>query len=154
VILRRARRDDVAAIVGLLQEDFLGAARESAKGEPLPDSYAAAFEEIDRDPRAELVVAEEAGEIVGTFQLTVLTHLSSKGSKSLQLENVHVSASRRSRGVGRSMMEWAIARARREGCGRVQLTTNKLRKDAHRFYERLGFVASHEGMKLSLSRAP
>jgi N-acetylglutamate synthase-like GNAT family acetyltransferase len=150
VILRRARRDDVPAIVSLLQEDFLGATREVPQGSPLPASYAAAFEEIDADPRCELVVAEEEGEIIGTFQLTVLTHLSSKGSKSLQIENVHVSAAKRSRGTGRLMMEWAIARARAAKCSRVQLTTNKLRKDAHRFYERLGFVASHEGMKLAL----
>jgi ribosomal protein S18 acetylase RimI-like enzyme len=154
VILRRARRADVPAVVGLLQEDFLGATRESPKDAPLPDSYYAAFDEIDRDPRCELVVAEEDGVVVGAMQLTVLTHLSFQGSKSLQLENVHVAAARRSRGVGGRMMEWAIERARREGCDRVQLTTNKLRPDAHRFYERLGFVASHEGMKLKISRAP
>jgi GNAT superfamily N-acetyltransferase len=154
VILRRARRDDVPAIVALLQDDFLGATRETPKGATLPESYFLAFEEIDRDPRAELVVAEEDGAIVGTMHLTVLPHLSSKGSRSLQLENVHVAASRRSKGLGRRMIDWAVERARREGCARVQLTTNKLRKDAHRFYERLGFVASHEGMKRALSLAP
>ena len=95
-------------------------------------------------------MAEEEGRVIGTFHLTVLPHLSSKGSKSLQLENVHVLASHRSRGIGRRMMESAIARARELGCNRVQLTTNKRRKDAHRFYERLGFRASHEGMKLYL----
>ena len=150
MILRRARREDLPSIVALLQDDFLGAAREVPKGAPLPASYGDAFEEIDRDPRCELVVAEDGGEIVGTFQATLLVHLGSMGARSLQLENVHVSAARRSRGVGRLMMEWAIARARVQGCARVQLTTNKLRKDAHRFYERLGFVASHEGMKLAL----
>lgn len=138
------------AIVALLRDDFLGAARESPEGAPLPASYAAAFDEIDADPRCELVVAEEDGAVVGTMQLITLTHLSFRGARVLQLENVHVAAGRRSRGIGRRMLEWAIARARAQGCARVQLTTNKLRKDAHRFYERLGFVASHEGMKLSL----
>jgi GNAT superfamily N-acetyltransferase len=84
------------------------------------------------------------------MQATLLVHLGSRGAKSLQLENVHVAAALRSRGIGRLMLEWAIERARLQGCARVQLTTNKLRKDAHRFYERLGFVASHEGMKLPL----
>lgn len=152
MILRRARREDVAAIVALLQEDVLGASRESPKGEPLPASYFAAFEEIERDPRSELVVAEEGGRVVGCFQLTTLTHLSFRGSKSLQIENVHVTPALRSRGIGKRMMEWAIARAREQGCSWVQLTTNKARKDAHRFYERLGFKATHEGMKLALAR--
>jgi GNAT superfamily N-acetyltransferase len=150
VILRRARREDLPAIVALLQEDSLGAARESPKGAPLPASYAAAFEEIGADPRCELVVGEEDGAVVGSMQLTTLTHLSFQGARCLQLENVHVAAARRSQGIGRRMLEWAIARARAQGCVRVQLTTNKLRKDAHRFYARLGFVASHEGLKLSL----
>ncbi len=150
MIFRRARREDVPAIVALLQEDFLGSEREAKKGEPLPASYAAAFDEIDRDPRCELIVAEDEDAVIGVCQLTVLTYLSYKGSKSLLVENVHVAASRRSGGIGRLMMERAIARARELGCTRVQLTTNKLRKDAHRFYERLGFVPSHEGMKLAL----
>lgn len=150
MILRRARRDDVPAIVSLLQDDFLGASREVPKGAPLPESYYAAFEEIDADPRCELVVAEEDGRVIGTFQATLLVHLGSRGAKSLNLENVHVAADQRSKGIGKSMIEWAIERARLQGCARVQLTTNKLRKDAHRFYERLGFKASHEGMKLAL----
>ena len=150
MIIRRARRDDVPAIVALFQDDFLGAAREVPKGAPLPDSYFAAFDAIDSDPRCDLVVAEEDGRVVGTLQATLLVHLGSQGAKSLQLENVHVAAARRSRGVGRFMLEWALERARLQGCARVQLTTNKRRKDAHRFYERLGFAASHEGMKLVL----
>ena len=137
-------------MVALLQDDFLGAKRETPKGSPLDSSYAEAFDEIDLDPRAELMVAEEEGIIVGMFQLTALRHLSFRGSKSLQIENVHVASGRRSRGTGRIMMQWAIERARVLGCSRVQLTTNKLRADAHRFYARLGFVASHEGMKLAL----
>ena len=151
MILRRARREDVPAIVGLLQDDFLGATRESPKGAALPDSYYAAFDAIERDPNVELVVAEAEGRVVGTFQMTILTHMSFRGSRSAQLENVHVAADRRGRGAGREMMEWAIARARQKSCARVQLTTNKARKDAHRFYERLGFRATHEGMKLALT---
>jgi len=150
VILRRARREDVPAIVALLQEDFLGASREVPKGAPLPESYYAAFEEIDADPRCELVVAEEDARVVGTMQATLLVHLGSRGAKSLNLENVHVSSGMRSRGIGAKMIAYAVERARLQGCARVQLTTNKLRKDAHRFYERLGFKASHEGMKLAL----
>lgn len=150
MIIRRARREDVPAIVALFQDDFLGAAREVPKGAPLAESYYAAFDEIDADPRCELIVAEEDGRVAGTLHATLLVHLGFRGARSLQLENVHVAAALRSRGIGRLMMEWAIARARAQGCARVQLTTNKLRKDAHRFYERLGFVASHEGMKLAL----
>jgi GNAT superfamily N-acetyltransferase len=150
VILRRARRDDVPAIVALFQDDFLGAGREVPKGAALPASYYSAFDEIDADPRCELVVAEEDGRVVGTMQATVLTHLGSRGAKSLQLENVHVAAPLRSRGVGALLLKRAVESARAHGCARVQLTTNKLRKDAHRFYERLGFTASHEGMKLAL----
>jgi len=148
--LRRARREDVAAIVTLLQEDSLGAARESPRGEALPDSYYAAFEAIDRDPHVELTVAEDGGRVVGCFQLTFLDYLSYRGSRAALVENVHVAAASRNRGVGRAMMERAIARAREEGCSRVSLTTNKARKDARRFYERLGFRATHVGMKLAL----
>jgi ribosomal protein S18 acetylase RimI-like enzyme len=150
VILRRARREDVPAIVGLLQEDFLGAERETPKGEPLPDSYAAAFDAIDRNPDVELTVAEDGGKVLGCFQSTVLTYLSYRGSKALLIENVHVAESARNKGVGREMMLAAIARAKETGCSRAQLTTNKKRADAHRFYERLGFRATHEGMKLTL----
>lgn len=150
MILRRARREDVAAIVALFQDDFLGASREIPKGAPLAESYYSAFEEIDADPRCELVVAEEDGRVIGTLQATLLVHLGSRGAKSLNLENVHVASSRRSRGIGAQMIAYAVERAKARGCARVQLTTNKLRKDAHRFYARLGFVASHEGMKLAL----
>ena len=142
--------DDVPAIVALLQDDFLGASREVPKGAPLPETYYAAFDEIDADPRCELMVAEEDGLVIGTLHATVLVHLGSRGAKSLQLENVHVADGRRSKGTGKLLLDWAIERARLLGCARVQLTTNKLRKDAHRFYERLGFAASHEGMKLAL----
>ncbi len=151
MILRRARREDVPAIVALFQEDFLGAERESPKGAPLPDSYAAAFDAIDRNPDVELMVAEDAGRVIGGLQLTVLTYLSFCGGRAGLIENVHVAASHRNRGVGRALMERALARAREKGCARVHLTTNKARADARRFYERLGFQATHEGMKRALA---
>ncbi len=151
MILRRARREDVPAIVGLLQEDFLGVEREAPEGAPLPDSYFAAFDAIDRNPDAELVVADDGGRVLGCFQMTTLTYLSHRGGRAALVENVHVAESARNKGVGREMMLWAIARAKEKGCARVQLTTNKARTNAHRFYERLGFRATHEGMKLFLA---
>jgi GNAT superfamily N-acetyltransferase len=150
MIVRRARRDDVPAIVDLLRDDELGSGRESPAGEPLPSSYEEAFAAIDRDPSHELMVGELDGRVVATLQLMFLAHLGSRGALVAQIESVHVQSSLRSRGLGAELMRWAISRAREKSCRRVQLTSNKRRKDAHRFYERLGFVASHEGMKLSL----
>jgi GNAT superfamily N-acetyltransferase len=147
--VRRARREDLPAVVRLLADDPLGSTREEFR-EPLPEGYYAAFERIDADPRFELVVAELDGEIVGTLQLMFLPHLTHGGGTRAQVEAVRVGARHRSLGLGRRMMLWAIERAREEGCTLMQLTTNAARKDAHRFYERLGFVPSHVGMKLDL----
>lgn len=147
--MRRARREDLPAIVRLLADDPLGRTRE-AISERLPEGYYAAFERIDTDPRVELVVAELDGEIVGTLQLMFLPHLTHGGGTRAQVEAVRVDSRHRSRGLGRRMMQWAIERAREEGCSLMQLTTNVARRDAHRFYERLGFVPSHVGMKLDL----
>ncbi|MDB4970016.1 MAG: GCN5-related N-acetyltransferase [Myxococcales bacterium] len=146
--IRRARREDVAALVALYADDFLGAGREHPRR---LGGYLAAFEVIDADANHELMVAEdEGGAVVGTFQLTFITHLSHGGSKVAEIEAVRVAAAVRGRGVGAEMMRWAIGRAREAGCRRVQLTSHGQRVDAHRFYERLGFVASHVGMKLEL----
>jgi GNAT superfamily N-acetyltransferase len=150
VILRRARRDDLPALVALLRDDELSTSVESPESEPLPPSYAAAFDEIDRDPRQELMVAELDGRVVGSFQLTLLPGLAGQGRPVALVESVHVLSGVRGRGIGIKMMEWAIARAEEKGCRRIQLTSNKRRKDAHRFYERLGFHATHEGFKRSL----
>jgi GNAT superfamily N-acetyltransferase len=150
VILRRARREDVPAVVDLIRDDELGSGRESPAGEALPDSYFAAFEAIDRDASHELIVGELDGRVVATLQLMFLTHLGSRGAVVAQIESVHVHSSLRGRGLGAELMRWAIVRAKEKGCRRVQLTSKKVRKGAHRFYERLGFVASHEGMKLAL----
>lgn len=146
---RRAARADLEDIVRLLADDPLGAKRETYAS-PLPESYRKAFETIDRDPNNELVVATLAGRVVGVLQITFLPYLTYRGSWRALIEGVRVDSSARSGGIGRKLFEWAIARAREKGCHMVQLTSDKSRPDAIRFYEGLGFVASHEGMKLRL----
>ena len=147
VVLRTAQADDVAAIVALLAADQLGATRDHA-GELAP--YLKAFRAIDADPAHLLVVADDAGRVVATFQLSFLPGLARRGALRAQIEAVRVAEAQRGRGLGEAMMRWAIEEARRRGCALVQLTSDKTRADAHRFYVRLGFVASHEGMKLRL----
>lgn len=146
--IRRATAADLPAIVRLLADDPLGAARE-ADVVPLPDSYGRAFDAIDRDPNQVLVVVEGASrEVLGVLQLTFIPSITYRGGWRAQIEGVRVSAARRAEGIGRALFEWAIACAADRGCHLVQLTTDKRRPEAVRFYERLGFVASHEGMKL------
>lgn len=149
VRLRDARRDDVPAIVAMLADDALGAAREVVT-ESLPASYYEAFEALARDPNNRLLIAEISGEIVGTLQITFIHGLSRQGAKRALIEAVRVASLHRGKGIGEQIVREAVEMARREGCAMVQLTTDKSRKDAHRFYARLGFVASHEGMKLTL----
>ncbi|WP_284986768.1 GNAT family N-acetyltransferase [Arthrobacter sp. fls2-241-R2A-172] len=145
--LRRAQKGDLPRILALLVDDQLGAARESLED---LGPYELAFDAIDGDPSHLLVVGELQGDVVATFQLSFLPGLSRKGSWRAQIEAVRVSDVLRGQGVGALMIEWAVDQARERGCSLVQLTTDKSRVDAHRFYERLGFVASHEGMKLAL----
>jgi GNAT superfamily N-acetyltransferase len=147
--VRRARLQDVRAIVAMLADDHLGKSREDLS-EPLSPAYADAFQAIDADPNQLLAVAEIDGELVGCIQLTFLPGLSRKGMWRGLVESVRVAGPLRGTGLGRRMMEWAIAECRRRGCGIVQLTTDKSRTDAHRFYESLCFEASHFGMKLML----
>ena len=149
VTLRDARRDEVPAIVKMLADDMLGSSREMTS-DPLPASYYAAFDALARDPNNRLLIAERNAEIVGTLQITFIVGLSRRGAKRALVEAVRVAAAHRSKGIGEEIIRAAIAIARREGCAMMQLTTDKSRKDAHRFYEKLGFVASHEGMKLML----
>lgn len=144
--IRRAVVADVTAIVDMLADDPLGAKRESP-GDP---RYAEAFEQIDADPRQLLVVADLAGEVVGTLQLTFIPGLSRLGATRALIEAVRVRSDQRGGGLGGRLIEWAIDTARDRGAAMVQLTTDASRVDAHRFYERLGFVASHVGMKLAL----
>lgn len=143
-VFRRATAADLPAIVALLADDVLGAARERP-GDP---AYDAAFEAIDADPNQLLAVVERAGQVVGCLQLTFLPGLSHRGMWRGQIESVRIAAGERGSGLGRSVFAWAIDQCRARGCGMVQLTTDKSRADARRFYEGLGFVASHEGMKL------
>ena len=146
---RSATADDLTAIVTMLADDILGASRERLE-QPLPQVYVTAFEEIDRDPNNELVVACLDDAIVGVLQLTVIPSLGHVGSRRALIEGVRVASSQRGAGIGTKLFQWAIARARERGCRMVQLTTDKRRLEAKRFYEALGFVASHEGMKLPL----
>jgi GNAT superfamily N-acetyltransferase len=150
VVLRTATRADVSAIVDLIAADQLGATRDGVRDEKDLAAYAAAFQSIEADPAHLPLVAEQDGQIVGTFQLSFLPGLARRGALRAQIEAVRVADSQRGSGVGAAMMRWAIGEAQRRGCSLVQLTTDKARADAHRFYARLGFVASHEGMKLAL----
>lgn len=146
VLLREATADDVPAVVALLTDDPLGAGRESADLAP----YRAAFAAVDADPAHLLVVAEDGGTVVGTLQLSFLPGLSRGGALRAQVEGVRVAAARRGTGLGAAMLGWVAEESRRRGCALVQLTTDTRRPDAHRFYERLGYVPSHVGMKLAL----
>lgn len=148
--LRTATETDVPAIVDLIAADQLGASRDGVRDAADLAAYVAAFRSIEADPAHLLIVAEERGEIVATCQLSFLPGLARRGALRAQIEAVRVAASRRASGLGAAMMRWAIGEARHRGCAVVQLTSDKARTDAHRFYARLGFVATHEGMKLAL----
>jgi GNAT superfamily N-acetyltransferase len=147
--LRRATPDDLLAIVSLLAADQLGRTRESGDLVDL-EPYRTAFRAIDADPAQLLVSAVVGEQVVGTFQLTFIPGLARRGALRAQIEAVRVREDHRGAGLGAAMFEWAIAESRTRGCSLVQLTTDKGRRDAHRFYERLGFRASHEGLKLLL----
>jgi len=147
---RRACPDDVPRIVKMLADDPLGIKRERYEN-PLPNSYIAAFAAIDSDPNNELVVACLNEDVIGVLQITFIPYLTYQGSWRALIEGVRVDSAVRSKGFGKAMFEWAIARARERNCRLVQLTTDKSRPEAKRFYESLGFVASHEGMKLQLT---
>lgn len=145
---RKAERKDVPLIVQMLANDKLGQLREDYR-EPLPDTYYKAFENIDQDANQELMVVENAGnEVIGTLQLSFIPYLTYQGGVRAQIEAVRIRADQRGEGIGSQLFEWAIARAREKGAHVLQLTTDKKRPDAFHFYEKLRFVASHEGMKL------
>ncbi|MFE6764285.1 GNAT family N-acetyltransferase [Streptomyces sp. NPDC057689] len=145
--IRRATADDLAEIVALLADDPLGAQRES------PDDltpYRAAFRRLADDPNQHMMVAVRDERVVGTLQLTVIPGLSRRGSTRSLIEGVRIHADERGSGLGTRLIQWAVDESRRQGCQLVQLTSDVSRTDAHRFYERLGFVASHVGFKLAL----
>ncbi|MEI5098931.1 GNAT family N-acetyltransferase [Streptomyces sp. PmtG] len=145
--IRPAISDDIPAIVAMLADDPLGAQRES-----LDDftPYLTAYERLAADPNQHLVVAVREGRVVGTLQLTIIPGLSRKGATRSIIEGVRVHAEERGSGLGTRFIEWAVDESRRQGCQLVQLTSDVSRTDAHRFYERLGFTASHVGFKLQL----
>ena len=147
ITIRRARRDDVGAIVAMLADDPLGAARERIE-DPLPAVYVRAFDQLDRDPNIQLVVAEEAGVVVGCLQLCILPGLSSQGASRALIEDVRVASPRRGCGIGEQLVRWAVSEARGKGCALLELLTHHSRTDAQRFYERLGFQRSHVGMTM------
>ncbi|APE22747.1 MULTISPECIES: GNAT family N-acetyltransferase [Streptomyces] len=145
--IRPATADDLAAIVAMLADDPLGAQRES------PDDlspYLTAFERLANDPNQHVVVAVREDKVVGTLQLTVIPGLSRRGTTRSIIEGVRVHSDERGSGLGSQLIEWAVEESGRQGCKLVQLTSDVTRTDAHRFYERLGFEASHVGFKKSL----
>ncbi|MFF8261045.1 GNAT family N-acetyltransferase [Streptomyces virginiae] len=145
--IRPATEADLPAIVAMLADDPLGAIRES----PMDlTPYRTALERLTGDPNQHVVVAVRAGRVVGTLQLTIIPGLSRKGATRSIVEGVRVHADERGSGLGTRFIEWAIEKSRAENCTLVQLTSDVTRTDAHRFYERLGFTASHVGFKLQL----
>jgi ribosomal protein S18 acetylase RimI-like enzyme len=146
---RRATDADLPAIVALLADDPLGRLREDPASPPNP-RYQSAFSAIDADPNQLLAVVERDGAVIGCLQLSFIPGLSRLGMWRGQIESVRIAAGHRGSGLGRAMFEWAIAECRTRRCGLVQLTSDKTRPDALRFYESLGFRASHEGFKLEL----
>ncbi|MFI0482691.1 GNAT family N-acetyltransferase [Actinomadura sp. 9N215] len=147
---REATADDLPQIVRLLADDPLGSTRETP-GDEIPDAYVTAFTAIEKDPNNTLIVAEVAGEVAGTLQLTFIPGLTYTGSERAQIEGVRIAASQRGRGLGQLMIDWAIDQARDRGCRVVQLTTDRQRPDAIRFYQKIGFRPSHMGMKYHLA---
>ncbi|MBJ6620419.1 GNAT family N-acetyltransferase [Streptomyces sp. DHE17-7] len=145
--IRPLTENDLPAVVAMLADDPLGAQRES------PDDlspYLAALERLSGDPNQHLVVAVRGSRVVGTLQLTIVPGLSRRGAVRSIIEGVRIPADERGSGLGTQLIEWAVDESRRQGCHLVQLTSDKTRSDAHRFYERLGFSASHTGFKLQL----
>lgn len=146
--IRKAEKKDITEIVEMLADDELGRLREDFTT-PLPQSYLLAFGAISRDPNQELMVVEdESGSVIGTLQLSFIQYLTYRGGIRAQIEAVRIKKTHRGKGIGEKMFHWAIGRAQERGAHVLQLTTDKKRPDALRFYEKLGFKASHEGMKL------
>lgn len=150
--IRRARRAEVSAIVALFRRDRLGG-HGDGEGQFSLEPYMRAFDRIEASPDHALYVAVEGDEVVGTFQRTLIPGLVARGRTRMKIESVHVRGDRRGKGIGAAMMGFALDEARRLGVGLVELSSNKKRLDAHRFYERLGFDKSHEGFKMVVEGA-
>lgn len=149
---RKATKEDVPFIVQMMADDELGKLREDFR-DPLPQEYYQAFSNIDNDPNQELVVIEnDGGEIIGTLQLSFIQYLTYQGGIRAQIEGVRIRNDQRGKGIGEKLFRWAIDRAKENGVHLLQLTSDKQRPDAIRFYENLGFKATHEGMKLHFDK--
>lgn len=149
ITFREAKAEDLERIVEMLSDDLLGSKRERFEL-PLPSSYIKAFKAIEDDPNNELIVVHYESKIVGVLQITFMPYITHQGGWRATVEGVRISSDVRGMGVGSQMIEYAIARAKERGCHLIQLTTDKQREDALRFYERLGFNATHEGFKMKL----
>lgn len=147
MIFRSATKQDIPFIIAMLADDELGSKREDFR-EPLPSSYLEAFDKIASDSNQELIVVEKDEEIIGTLQLSFIQYLTYQGGIRSQIEAVRIRKDMRGEGLGEKMFLWAISRAKERGAHLLQLTTDKQRPEALKFYEKLGFRASHEGMKL------
>ena len=145
--IRTAQKKDLPTIIAMLADDPLGSERERFEA-PLPTSYYQAFAAIDNDPHQELMVLETEGQVIGTFQLSIIPYLTYQGRSRAQVEGVRIHKDYRAKGLGKQLFEWAIERAKERGAHLIQLTTDKKRPEALAFYESLGFKATHEGMKL------
>lgn len=149
LIFRLATESDLLPIIQMLADDTLGVTREKV-GDIVSEIYVKAFEKINADPNQELTVVEMNGEIVATLQLTFIQYLTHQGGLRAQIEAVRTNSGYRGQGIGKQVLDYAINRAKEKGCRMVQLTSDKQRPDAIRFYESLGFKATHEGMKMKL----
>jgi GNAT superfamily N-acetyltransferase len=149
IIIREAREADLPALIAMFAADQLGGHGDTSDPEAYPE-YARAFAGIAASPNQTLYVAERDGDVVGTFQTMITTSLNARGSSAMIIEAVQTRSDMRGQGIGARMIEFAIAEAKGRGVRLVQLTSNAVRKDAHRFYERLGFKPSHLGFKMAL----
>jgi N-acetylglutamate synthase-like GNAT family acetyltransferase len=150
LIFRKAKQNDLLAVLRLLAQDELGSQREIFYPNEIAPCYNTAFEEIDIDPNQALMVVENSNKIIGTCHLTFMPSLTFQGSKRMNIEAVRIDQAFRNQGIGEWMIQQSIKLAKERGCKIIQLTTNKKRSQAKKFYEKIGFQATHEGMKLFL----
>ncbi|MFC4403734.1 GNAT family N-acetyltransferase [Gracilibacillus xinjiangensis] len=146
---RMAAEQDLDKVVEMLADDVLGSKREKYE-QPLPESYLKAFQAISSDPNNELIIAYQGEEIIGVQQITFTPYITHQGGWRATIEGVRTARTYRDKGIGTALIQWAIKRAKARGCHLIQLTTDKDRQDALRFYQRLGFKATHEGLKMKL----
>ncbi len=145
---RKAIKEDIPKLVEMIADDALGQTRENFQ-DPLPSVYYEAFQKIDSDPNQELIVIQETdGSIIGTLQLSFIQYLTYQGGIRAQIEAVRIHKYKRGEGLGETLFKWAIERAKDRNAHLIQLTTDKKRPEALKFYEKLGFKPGHEGMKL------